>query len=39
VFKRELDNEDIVGIKEMIKEELQNNTNSTGIRLEGFIAL
>ncbi|CAK92460.1 unnamed protein product (macronuclear) [Paramecium tetraurelia] len=39
VFKRQLDYSDIAGIKDMIEEELHDNSNKTVITLEGFIAL
>ncbi|CAD8046810.1 unnamed protein product [Paramecium primaurelia] len=39
VFKRQLDYSDIAGIKDMIEEELHDNSNKKVITLEGFIAL
>ncbi|CAK72672.1 unnamed protein product (macronuclear) [Paramecium tetraurelia] len=39
VFKRQLDYSDITGIKDMIEEELHDNSNKKVITLEGFIAL
>ncbi|CAD8046977.1 unnamed protein product [Paramecium sonneborni] len=39
VFKRQLDYSDIAGIKDMIEEELHDNSNKRVITLEGFIAL
>ncbi|CAD8138514.1 unnamed protein product [Paramecium pentaurelia] len=39
VFKRQLDYSDIAGIKDMIEEELLDNSNKKVITLEGFIAL
>lgn len=39
VFKRQLDQNDIAGIKDMIEEELKNSTNREHISLQGFMAL
>jgi len=39
VFKGELTTNDIKGIKEVIKEELENDSCERGITLEGLIAL
>lgn len=39
VFKRQLDVTDIAGIKDMIEEELKNDSNRYKISLEGFMAL
>lgn len=39
MFKRQLDQNDIAGIKDMIEEELKNNSNRDRITLQGFMAL